>query len=281
MNFMATPNPGKVTNQELDKEALSAAILFVDELISLRVLILASPAWVVNTFPLFLISKPHQPGQYWTIADGKAGGKNNVCVADPCHMTSPDHILPLLYEGGFSASLDISKYFHMFLTKPEEHKCMGITHLSTGQTYVYRTPPMGTRNSAGASGRFGVAFIRHVMETSDFFGGSPSDNSLQQYFSGTNSHPKFGEGRVLFGSDGLPAVLLWLHVDDIFIHAPTKSKLEAALDHILTTTVRLGLIYHRSKTDPPSQRVKCCGFEYDTSSTPTLCIPQNKVSRAI
>ena len=84
----------------------------------------------------------------------------------------------------------------------------------------------------------------------------------------------------MFGSDGLPAVLLWLHVDDILIHAPTLSKLEAALEHILKVTVRLGLICHCSKTDPPSQKVKFCGFEYDTSSTPTLCTPPNKVSRA-
>ena len=102
-----------------------------------------------------------------------------MCVADPCHMTSPDHILPYLYSGGFSASLDLSKYFHMFLTKPEEHKYMGLIHPGTGDTYIYRTLPMGTRNSPGASGRLGAAFIREVMETSDLFGGLPVDNSLQ------------------------------------------------------------------------------------------------------
>ena len=132
---------------------------------------------------------------------------------------------------------------------------------------------MGTRNSPGASGRFGTAFIWHVMETSELFEGTPRDNSLQQYVSETIPHQKFGEGRVLFGSDGLPAGLIWLDVDDILIHAPIKAKLEAALDHILTITVRLGLICHHSKTDPPSQRVKLCDFEYDTSATPTLCIP--------
>ena len=46
-------------------------------------------------------------------------------------------------------------------------------------------------------------------------------------------------------------------------------------------TIRLGLICHPSKTSPPSQRVKYCGFEYDTTSTPSLHIPHNKVSRAI
>ena len=92
---------------------------------------------------------------------------------------------------------------------------------------------MSTPNSPGASGRFGAAFICEAMETSDLFGGQPIDNSLQHYFSKKVSHPEFGEGRVLFGADGLPAVLLWLHVDGILIHPPTLAKLETALDHIL------------------------------------------------
>ena len=87
---------------------------------------------------------------------------------------------------------------------------------------------MGTRNSPGASGRFGAAFLRMVIDTSDLFKGTAVDNSLQQYFSHKVYHPTYGEGRVLIGSDGLPVVLIWIHVDDILIHAPTLSKLEAA-----------------------------------------------------
>ena len=116
----------------------------------------------------------------------------------------------------------------------------------------YSTLPMGTRNSPGASGRFGAAFMMVVTETSDLFHGNPVDNSLQQYFGHKISHPKYGEGRVLIGADGLPAVLIWLHVDDLFIHASSLAKLEATLDHIMHTTIRLGLIYHPSKTSPPS-----------------------------
>ena len=91
----------------------------------------------------------------------------------------------------------------------------------------------------------------------------------------------YGEGRILFSSDGLPVVLIWMHVDDIFIHGPTLAKLEAALDHIMATAVQLGLICNPFKTSPPSQQVKFCGFLYNTSSTPTLHIPPDKVSRAI
>ena len=282
MNFMDIPTPCIVPNQDLKSPELDAAIHFVDELITLKVLTLSPPSvTAVNCFPLFLVPKPGQLGQFRTIADGKAGGQNDVCVADPCFMTSPDYILSYLYTNGFSASLDLSKYFHMFLTKADEHQYMGLHHPGTGTTYVYNTLPMGTRNSPGASGRFGAAFLRVVMDTSDLFQGTPVDNSLQQYFSHEVYHPAYGEGRVLIGSDGLPVVLIWIHVDDILIHAPTLSKLEAAMDHIMGTTVRLGLICHPDKTSPPSQRVSFCGFEYDTSSTPTLHIPQSKVSRAI
>ena len=189
-------------------------------------------------------------------------------------MTSPDHILPYLDYRSFSATLDLSKYSHMFLTKEEEHKYIGLVHPETGDIYIYRTLPMETHNLPGASSRFGAALIRQAIETSKLFGGSPVDNSLQQYFSDKISHSKFGEDRVLFSPEGLSAVLLWLHVDDILIHTPNKSKLEAALTHILGTTIRLGIICHLSKTSSPSQGVKICGFEYDTSPVPTLYISQ-------
>ena len=281
MNFMEAPTPRKVPNQDLKGPALKAAIQFVDELISLKVLCLPPPsAKIFNYFPLFLVPKPGQPGQFRTIADGKSGGQNEVCVADPCLMTNPDYILSYLYTNGFSATLDLSKYFHMFLTKASEHQYMGLEHPKIGTTYIYKTFPMGTRNSPGASGRFGAAFLRTVIDSSDLFHGTPIDNSLQQYFSQTIIHPTYGEGRVLIGSDGLPVVLIWMHVDDILIHAPTLLKLEAALDHIMSTIVRLGLICQPSKTSLPSQRVTFCGFEYDTTSTPSLHIPQSKVSRA-
>ena len=118
MNFMTTPIPGISASQDMDGTTLDAAIKFVDELVSLKVICLP-PSFdtIANTFPLFLVDKPHQINQYRTIADRKQEGQSDCCVADPCHITSPDHILPYLYKGGFSATLDLSKYFHMFLTK--------------------------------------------------------------------------------------------------------------------------------------------------------------------
>ena len=50
---------------------------------------------------------------------------------------------------------------------------------------------------------------------------------------------------------------------------------------LLDTTVQLGLICQSCKLSPPTQRVKFCGFIYDTTSTPQLIIPDNKISRAL
>ncbi len=81
MNFMDTPIPGLVPNQESTGTALEAAMSFTDELINLGLLGLAEGHYeVVNNFPLFFIEKLGQPGQYRGIADGKAGGQNVMCV---------------------------------------------------------------------------------------------------------------------------------------------------------------------------------------------------------
>ena len=97
---------------------------------------------------------------------------------DPCLMTNPDYILPYLYTNTFSATLDLFKYLHMFLTKVSEHKYMGLEHPGTGTTNIYKTFPMGTRNSPGASGRFGAAFLRIIMNSSDPVHGTPVNDPL-------------------------------------------------------------------------------------------------------
>ena len=107
---------------------------------------------------------------------------------------------------------------------------------------------MGTRNSPGTSGRFGAAFIRVILDNTELFGGDPVDNFIQQYFVKKFSHPILGECRVLLGKDGLPAVLIWLHVDKILIYGSTLGKLEAALNYIMDMTVKLGLICQPCET---------------------------------
>ena len=160
MNFMDTPVPVLTPNQELTGKPLEAAIAFTDELVELGVLSLAKGHHeVVNNFPLFFIEKLGQPGQYRGIADGKTGGQNDVCVGDTCQMTCPEHILPHLYTNGWSGLVDASKFFYMFNTRNDEKKHLDLIHPMDQTLYVYGTLPMGTRNSPGASGRFGAAFF--------------------------------------------------------------------------------------------------------------------------
>ena len=62
---------------------------------------------------------------------------------------------------------------------------------------------------------------------------------LEQFETGKHD-PTLGAGRVLLGEeDGLGAALIWAHVDDFFIHAPTREKLERALNHFMNLTVEV------------------------------------------
>ena len=65
-------------------------------------------------------------------------------------------------------------------------------------------------------------------------------------------HPNHGDGRSLVGTDGIPIVILWIHVDDILAHGPTLEKLSEGLKIRLDTTVELGLICQSCKTVSPT-----------------------------
>jgi hypothetical protein len=98
---------------------------------------------------------------------------------------------------------------------------------------------------------------------------------------GDEFDPKLGISRVLIGSDRLPACLSWIHVDDIFLHGPTREKCTSALKNILDITVLVGIICHPTKLKPPAHIQKFCGCMYDSIGTPKLRIPDNKVIRAL
>ena len=100
MNFMLQPKTSKMDNFNMDEEQLETATRFVDELIHLGVLVEREERQAENNFPLFLFPKPGQTGQWRCIADGKAGGQNEVCLSDPLHLLQPQDILPRLYPGG-------------------------------------------------------------------------------------------------------------------------------------------------------------------------------------
>ena len=282
MNFLTPPPTGIKPNAPMNDDERATAIKFVDELCALGVLEPEPyPGNVVNTCPLFLVPKPGQPGQYRCIADMKKGGQNACVGADPVQMTSPADILPRLYHGGYSATLDIAKYFHMFPTVEAERVYLGCIHPSTGEMKRYATLPMGAGNSPGASGRYGAVFLHLVTTTLPAFQGQPVRNDIASGFAGSGYDPRLGVGRVLIGTDGLPACLLWIHVDDLLVHGPTYAKCLQGLLQLLDLTVRLGLICQRVKTVPPCQRVKYCGFVYDTTGVPKMCIPSDKITRAV
>ncbi len=45
--------------------------------------------------------------------------------------------------------------------------------------------------------------------------------------------------------------------------------------------LEVGLLFNPDKVVPPSQRVKYCGFIYDTITIPTLEVPADKRDRAL
>jgi len=279
MNFMAEPREGLLPNSDMTEEQLATAVQFVEELIALGVYERVPPGSTLrNNCPLFLVPKPGQPGQWRCIANMKDGGQNEVCVGDPVHLSQPQDILPHLYPGGYSTVIDASKFFHMFRTRAAERKYMGMLHPSTGEHWWHTRFPMGSTNSPGASGRYGAGFLRFIREHCPLFQGHPRLNSM---LSGGGFDPALGEGRVLVDDDGSPALLIWIHVDDVFLHGPDGGKVEAGLNYVMDTALRLGLICQPVKTKPPGRVQKFCGMLYDSRATPCMRIPVGKIERAI
>jgi hypothetical protein len=65
MIFVKATTPRKNPNSPFTREQLAIAENFVDELTTLRVLeLVPEGAMLVNTCPLFLVTKPGQPGQW-------------------------------------------------------------------------------------------------------------------------------------------------------------------------------------------------------------------------
>ena len=283
MNFMTQPPAALHANDLPDANQVATAVEFMDELIELGALE-ESPADdpLVASAPLFCVPKPGQPGQWRIIADMKRGGQNSHMGKDPVFLPRSDIILGAMYRGGWSATVDASKFFYQFPTKVSERKFLGVIHPTTGIHYRYRGLPMGSANSPAAACRLGAAFIRKLLATYPEFQGEPYLNTKKTQAKGQPYHEGWGHGRVLIDeSDGLPAVLIWAHVDDFLIHGPTKEKTDAALSRFMDGAITAGLLCNPIKTEPPTQCVKYCGFLYDTTDIPTLRVPEDKRTRAL
>jgi hypothetical protein len=203
-----------------------------------------------------------------------------TCYTQPCN---PYKVICLLYylplgdesspRGRWSIcapalpevlTIDASKFFHMFLTVDEERRFVGLIHPDTGDHYWYTRLPMGSSNYPEVSGRFGAAFLRLIFQEVEEMQGEVLINDWKVALEGDDFDPKLGIGRVLIGYDRLPACLIWIHVDDIFLQGPTRTKCTSALKKILDLTVLVGLISHPTKLKPPAQIQKFCGFLYDS-----------------
>jgi hypothetical protein len=136
---------------------------------------------------------------------------------------------------------------------------------------------MGPANSPSIAGTLGASFLWKLCERCPEFQGTPVSNRWESQFTYWAYDPSLGHGWVLIGDDGLPQVLAFAHVDDFFLHAPTREKLVTGLNHdFKDLVVEIGMLCNPVKVVPPSQVVKYCGFLYDTTTIPILRIPESK-----
>jgi len=282
MNFLQPPTPQIHQNANMTEDQLATAAEFVDELIGLGALRLPpAERAVLLTAPLFVVPKPGQPGQWRCIADMLRGGQNENIGPDPVYLPRAGHILDQLYSGGWSAVLDLSKYFHNFPTHPDDRPYLGTLHPVTEELFEYWGLPMGAGNSPAIACRIGQGFLRMLRNDHELFQGLARDNCWWTGFRAAGGYdPAHGYGYVLEGREGL-SVKIWGFVDDFLIHGPTRDSVERATEFFLDAACRVGLMCHPKKCTPAGQCVKYIGFLFDTSDIPCLCIPQSKRERAL
>ena len=282
MNFLSAPTGDIAPNQEMEPEARAISIEFVDELKRIGTLRPLPPGVTLRAnAPLFCVEKAAQLDQWRCIADMKRGGQNAHIGGDPVHLSGVDDILPHLCAGGWSAVADLSKFFYNFPTHPQDRPFLGCIHPGTGEILCYFGLPMGSGSSPGLAGRYGNSILRQLREREEIFQGTLTDNGWRFHIQGGRRKNRNGALLILLRRDGTPAALMWIHVDDILIHGPTKEVCELALHAFMDTTVRIGLVCQPCKSKPPGQVQLYCGFLYDSARIPCVRVPANKTDRAI
>lgn len=280
-NFLHLPVGNVRPNAPMDSEMTIAAAEFVDELLELGVLRgIDEGNEVLANAPLFVVPKEGQPGQWRVIADMLRGGQNECVGQDPVFMPRIAHIIDQMYTGGFSAVVDLSKFFYNFPTHRDDRPYLGLLHPETKELVAYYGLAMGAGNSPAIACRMGLAFVRLVKESFDVFQGQAKANCYWTGFREIGFDPKLGYGFVLTAADG-GAALIWVWVDDFLIHGPTYEKTSKALQFFLDKAVDCGFLFHPKKLVLPQQVVKYCGFLFDTTSVPCLRIPEAKRDRAL
>jgi hypothetical protein len=280
-NFLKTPPHLITPNAPMDDEARIAAGQFADELLSLGVVrTIEEGREVLANAPLFVVPKEGQVGEWRVIADMLRGGQNTCVGQDPVFLPRVSHILDEMYRGGYTAVVDLSKFFYNFPTHPDDRPYLGFLHPVSGILYCYFGLAMGAGNSPALATRFGLAFVRKMKEKSALFQGRGRANCWWTSFRSNGYDPDLGHGFVFEGPDG-PAVKIWVFVDDFLIHGPTYEKTAAALSFFLDTAVECGFLFHPKKLITPCQEVKYCGVLFNTDDIPCLKIPVSKRERSL
>jgi hypothetical protein len=284
MNFLRDPIRLIQPNSDMTDEQLDIAEEFLQELVSLGVLDEVDTAAVLTNFPIFCLPKPGQPGQWRVLADMQKGLQNEAIGADPTVFPKTLYILEQLYAGGFSAVVDLSKYFCNYPTVPEEHYFLGVISSKTGQAHVWAGLPMGSGSSPSNAGRGGASLMQTLQEKCKLYRGDLRHNTWWQSFTKTQDFdPTLSHGRYLLSAeDPLPAALIFGHWDDFLIHGSTWLKTALALKVFLDLCLAVGLLAHPGKlTCPPCQEVKYTGYLWNAEGVPTLTVPSHKVDKAL
>jgi hypothetical protein len=249
MNFLKEPPLDIQPNADMDVDQLEMACEFVDELLALEALEEDDPADPVRAnAPMFLLPKPGQPGQWRILANLRAGGQNTVVGADPTVFPKSAHILSQMYSGGWSTVIDASKFFYQFNVQKQDRKYLGCLHPKTAKHLQYAALPMGASQSPALAGRYGSSFLRLLRSRCKNYQGTQRCNMwLNALTEATDYDSTVGHGIVLYGEDGLPAVLVWAHCDYFLIHGPTLEKTTAALTEFLDLAVDVGMLCHLPK----------------------------------
>jgi hypothetical protein len=114
-----------------------------------------------------------------------------------------------MYEDGYSAVIDVSKFFHQSSTHPDDRPHLGLKHPITGVLHYYQCLPMGGGSSpALAGGQYGLFLLRLLQEKCRLFQGEGSANCWWTGFSKTGFKPGLGYGFILTAKYG-PAVKVW------------------------------------------------------------------------
>jgi hypothetical protein len=84
---------------------------------------------------------------------------------------------------------------------------------------------------------FWAAFLWLIHYEVEDMQGVVINNDWKVSIEGGGFDPKLGIRRFIIGSDGLPFCLIYIHVDDIFLHRPTRLKCTSALKKIFGITM--------------------------------------------